>query len=84
MKNMSLTPVQKDVVVDLLVHGDDKAENVGNRTNHHRNTVSTHMGKLVDKGHIEGKGGGVYRLRDQGREAAIGLIKGGFNPYTDD
>ena len=81
---MAETPVQKDILVDLLVHGDDKAENIGNRTNHHRNTVSSHMGTLVEEGYLHAKGGGVYRLRESGREMAIGLIKSGHNPYIDD
>jgi predicted transcriptional regulator len=80
---MGLTPVQKDMLIDLLLHGDDKAENVGNRTNHHRNTVSSHMGTLVEEGYLTGKGGGVYRLREPGRDAALGLIKSGYNPYVD-
>lgn len=81
---MGLTPVQKDILVDLLIYGDDKAENIGKRTKHHRNTVSSHMGTLVEDGHLEAKGGGVYRLRDQGRETALGLLRGGFNPYIDE
>ena len=40
---MPLTPVQRAILVDLLVYGDDKAENIGNRTGFHRNSVSRSM-----------------------------------------
>lgn len=82
---MSLTPVQQAILIDLVIHDEtDKAENIGRRTSFHRNTVSTHMGKLRDAGYLHAKGGGVYRLTDQGRDLAQSLIRSGQNPYVDD
>ena len=78
---MSLTPVQRAILVDLLVHHDDKAENIANRTGYHRNTVSKYMKGLVNDSYIAPKGGGVYRLSDKGTEAAQGLIRAGDLPY---
>jgi len=82
--DMPLTPVQRAILVDLLVHGDDKAENIANRTGFHRNSVSRSMKGLVDDNEILHKGGGVYQLKDSGSERARGLLRGGYNPYTDD
>lgn len=81
---MSPTPVQRAILVDLLIFGDDKAANIASRTGFHRNTISSHMKTLADEGKISGKGGGVYRLRDDGREAAQGLVMGGYVPYQDE
>ncbi len=81
---MKLKPAERDILVDLLVYGDDKAENIGNRTGNHRNTISKYMAPLSDKGFLEPKGGGVYRLTDKGRETARGLIRAGEIPYSED
>jgi predicted transcriptional regulator len=81
---MSLTPVQRAILVDLLVHGDDKAQNIADRTDYHRNSISRCMKPLVDDSAISHKGGGVYQLRHTGRKIARNLVRGGFNPYTDD
>lgn len=78
-----LTPLQQAILVDLLVHGDDKAGNIANRTGHHRNAVSSHLGPLTDESLLQNKGEGVYTLTDRGAEAARGLLKSGYNPYTD-
>lgn len=81
---MAETPVRTAILVDLLVSGDDKAENIGRRTGHHRNSVSGHMGGLVDDGLIKGKGGGVYRLTDSGRERATGMVRAELSAYKGD
>lgn len=80
---MDLKPCQQAILVDLCVFRDDKAANVGRRTNYHRNTVSKHLTILVDEGYLHQKGGGVHRLTDKGLSAAQGLIRGGYNPYVD-
>lgn len=81
---MSFTPTEQAILVDLLVFDDDKAENIGNRTGYHRNSVSRSAKNLLESGHIANKGGGVYRLTDSGRQAAAGLIMSGTVPYSDD
>ncbi len=80
---MNLTPTQQAILVDLLVHGDDKAANIGSRTGHHRNSISRSLTPLAEESYIVNKGGGVYRLTEDGIEAAQGLIHSGFNPYVD-
>lgn len=81
---MSITPVQRAILVDLLIHGDDKAENIADRTGYHRNSVSRSLKPIVESKMLAHKGGGVYQLRDSGREKARGLLRGGYNPYESD
>lgn len=82
---MPRTPVEVGILVDLLIYGDDKAENIGRRTGFHRNSVSARITKLAKQEELlEDKGGGVYRLTDKGREAARGLLRSGENPYQSD
>lgn len=78
---MADTPAQVAILVDLLISGDDKAENISRRTGFHRNTLSGQMGALVDEGLIAAKGGGVYRLTDSGREYARGMVKSRLELY---
>ena len=80
---MSFTPTEQAILVDLLVWGDDRAANIGNRTGFHRNSVSRSAKSLVESGHITNKGEGVYSLTDSGRQASRGLIMSDSNPYTD-
>lgn len=81
---MGFTPTEQGILIDLLVWGDDKAENIGNRAGFHRNSVSRSAKSLVEDGYIKNKGGGVYTLTDSGRDAARGLIMSGNLPYSDD
>lgn len=81
---MGFTPTEQAILIDLLIFNDDKAENIANRTGYHRNSITRSAKGLLDSGHIVNKGGGVYRLTDQGRNAATGLVLGGKLPYSDD
>jgi len=78
---MALTDLETAIIVDLLVAGDDKAENIGRRTGYHRNTVSAQMKDLVGESLIEAKGGGVYRLTDKGRTTARQHIRSELDVY---
>jgi len=70
-------------LVDLVVFGHDKAENIANRIGRHRNTVSKYMRPLSEKGYLKGKGGGVYRPTDKGLETGQGMILAGEIPYSE-
>lgn len=83
VSDMELSPVQRATIVDLLVHGDDKAGNIADRTGFHHNSVSRSASGLVEAGLIAHKGGGVYRLTETGTETARGLLRGGYNPWQD-
>ena len=82
---MGFTPAQRAILVDLLIFGANKAENIAHRTNNHPNSISKYTNTMVDQGYLEPKGGGVYRLTDKGRQAAEGMVLSGDLPYgTDD
>lgn len=81
---MGFTPTEQAILIDLLIFNDDKAENIANRTGYHRNSITRSAKGLIDDGQIINKGGGVYRLTEQGRSAATGLVLGGKLPYGDE
>jgi len=81
---MQLKPIQMAIIVDLLLSGDDKADNIGRRTGYHRNTVSGEMRSLVELGLIASKGSGNYRLTDKGRERARAHIRAELDIYSGD
>jgi predicted transcriptional regulator len=78
---MDFSPTEQSILVDLVVFGADKAENISNRTGYHRNSISRSISPLVEQGHLRNKGGGVYELTQAGREAGRGLVVAGVNPY---
>lgn len=81
---MNLTPMHENILVDLLLHGDDAPKNVGDRTGHHRNSVSSSLqGRLSDHGLVEPKGAGVYRLTDEGRLTAQQLARAELSAYDE-
>jgi Mn-dependent DtxR family transcriptional regulator len=79
---MSLTPVQKDVLLFLLNKGDDIPANIADGTKRHSKSVSrvlTGMDEsLLELGLVEDKGRGVYSLTDEGEERARSISKGEF------
>jgi DNA-binding MarR family transcriptional regulator len=71
---MGLTQTQQAILVHLLSEGDDVPANISDASGYHRNSISRAAKPLVEKGYIEKKGHGVYRLTDDGREAARQLL----------
>jgi DNA-binding IclR family transcriptional regulator len=71
---MDLTSVDVAVLRDLYTNGDDVPANVAERTGHHRVSVSRCLsGKedsLEERGFVESKGRGVWRLTQDGLEVA--------------
>jgi len=67
---MNLSPVERDILVDLLYNGDDSPRNIHRRTGRSREAVSRRCGSLVEKGLVVDKGGGVYKLTNAGILAA--------------
>jgi len=78
---MRASTVENGILVDLLVFGPDKAENIGRRTNHPPSSVSRSLAELVDDSLVSDKGGGVYELTGQGRQMARSLVTGNWTPY---
>lgn len=81
---MDLTPMQQDILVDLLIYGADGPNNIGNRTNHRRQSVTTALtGKLSDEGLVRNKGGGIWELTGDGVTAARGLATSELSAYDE-
>lgn len=57
-----LTAVDRDVVVDLLVHGDNLPSNIADNTGRHVTSVSRRLAELDDQGFVYNKGSGVWTL----------------------
>lgn len=81
---MRPSEVENDILVDLLVHGDDKAENIGRRVNRPPSSISRSISSLAEDQVVRDKGGGVYTLQEQGRNLGRSLIVSGYNPYVSD
>lgn len=67
-----LTGAERDVLVDLLVNGDNKPRNIAQNTGRGRPSVYRCLDNLEKEGYVEEKGcGGVWRLTyPQGLHAA--------------
>ena len=61
-----LSPVERDVLVDLLTHGDNVPGNIADNTDRHPKSVSKRLKSLEEKELIENKGRGVYTLTMDG------------------
>lgn len=85
MMVMPESDVEKDIMIDLLVYGDDKAENIGRRVDRPPSSVSRSLADMRKDSPslLSAKGGGVYRLTEQGRRTAQALFQAGHNPYTE-
>ena len=71
---MDLTPVERHILVHLLLEGDDVPGNIGDddpdSDRPHTASVSRSMKNLEKKGLVRHKGSAVYRLTNQGLTAA--------------
>jgi len=70
---MDLSPVERAVLTDLLINGDDKPSNIAQRTGYTRPAVSRRCPPLVERGLLSDKGGGVYTLTNAGVQVAQNL-----------
>lgn len=71
---IGLTKLEKDIVADLLMHGDNLPSNIGDNTGRHPTSVSRQMANLEDMGFVRPKGNGVWSLTRKGFTAAQILI----------
>lgn len=78
---MSLTPLDQSILVDLLIHGDDKASNIGDRVGSHKNSVSTRLRELRAEGYVARKGEAVHELSDKGRDFARTYVRSHLEIY---
>jgi len=66
MKDDMLSPVDRDVIVDLLEHGDNSPQNIADNTDRNPSSVSRRLGVLEEKGIAKNKGSGVWTLTYEG------------------
>ncbi len=75
---MKLTPVERTILVHLLLHGDDRPANIGDddpdSDKPHPASVSRSMSNLEGKGLVKHKGNAVYTLTIQGMTAARNVL----------
>jgi len=67
---MKLTPVERSVLSDLLLNGDDRPANIARRTGKHRGSVSRSCNNLQEKNLVRNKGEGVWTLTNGGVQVA--------------
>jgi len=72
---VELTPAEREICADLLLNEADCSANIHARTGISRPYVSTLLGKLTERGFLEHKGAGVYRLTAAGRHAGREYIR---------
>lgn len=65
-----LSQVDREVLVALLVGGDNTPKNLSEITGRHDQACQSRLAHLEDEDLVENKGGGVYRLTQQGLESA--------------
>ncbi|AFD04022.1 ORF1 [Halogeometricum pleomorphic virus 1] len=70
VSKMDISPVEKSILVHLHTQGDDIASNIADSRGHHPSSVSRSASNLSDRGLLDNKGRGVYRLTEDGREIA--------------
>lgn len=68
-----LSPVEIDILRDLLEHGDNIPANIAENTGRHRKSVSKRLPELESEGLIRNKGRGVYKLTGEGLRVARSL-----------
>jgi len=75
---MNVTPVEREILVHLLLKGDDRPANIGDddpdSERPHPASVSRSMSNLEDKGLVSHKGNAVYRLTNQGLIVARNVL----------
>lgn len=63
---MKLTPVEREILVHLLLYGDNVPSNIAKDIGRHKRSVGRSCKSLVDKELVREKGAGVYTLRVAG------------------
>lgn len=76
---MELTPVERDILVDLLTNGDNVPANIAENCDRHAKSVSYRLSDLVECSLVRNKGNGVYTLTVEGAQSARALR----NPEAD-
>lgn len=65
-----VTPTEKEILLCLQEFGDNLPANIADRTDRHTKYVTRLCVEMENKGLLENKGRGVYRLTPDGRQLA--------------
>lgn len=74
---MNLTGVEKDILIDILHHGDNPSGNIADNIGKNRTYVSECLGDLEKKGLVENKGRSTYTLTNAGVSVAQNVYRQG-------
>jgi predicted transcriptional regulator len=69
-----LSPVEIDVLRDLLLNGDNLPANIADNTGRHQKSVQRRMSDLEENELVRNKGRGVYALTDKGLKTAQSIV----------
>lgn len=77
-----MTETEMLALSDLIVHGDNVPSNIADNIDRSRSAVTKAMPELEERGLVENKGRGVYRLTWEGfrRAQQIAAAKGDIEP----
>jgi len=70
-----LSSVEMDVLVSLLLDGDNTPSNIARNTDRHKTSVSERLADLEDKSLVQSKGGGVWTLTLRGAHMAQTILR---------
>jgi len=76
---MTLSPVERAALIDLLENGDNVPANIADSTGKHPKSLIRSLKNLEERGYVINKGRGVYRLTTTGTDLAA-LAKESDNP----
>jgi Mn-dependent DtxR family transcriptional regulator len=79
MKESMLTSVDRELLADLLMHGDNVPSNISDNIERHPTSVSQRLSELEDMGLVRNKGRGVWTLTAPGANMARSLAEPGDN-----
>jgi predicted transcriptional regulator len=70
MEPEMLTSVEREVLVDLLIHGDNGPKNIADNIERHNTSVSRDLAELAEEDLVVNKGRGVWSLEPDGVQFA--------------
>jgi Mn-dependent DtxR family transcriptional regulator len=69
-----LSSVESEIVVDLLLHGDNVPSNIAENIERHQTSVSRSLSALEDEDLVSNKGRGVWTLTVAGASLARTIL----------
>mgnify|MGYP006275030087 CR=1 FL=1 len=83
-RSKTLSPVERKILSDLLLNGDNVAGNIARNRDAHAGSVSRSMKNLRDEGLVSDKGNYVWTLTRAGVVEAQSLVGDRVDPTTEE